>query len=163
MPKSNLFVQIQGDSRVIEVEVVENPTQMQLHAALAAAGLVIGADQFVFADESENEIASKSELTVPDIVKGTRIHVSRCRRIKTAVNYLDKTIDRNFAPGTRVRTVKRWALREFGLERKDAAEHILQICGSKEQPAGDTPLHALTRDKNCSVCFDLVPEIRVEG
>lgn len=163
MPKTNLFVQIQGDNRVIEVTVNENPTEAELHDALTAAGLAIGPDQFVFVDESEDQIPNKGEHQVPDVQKGTRIHVSRCRRIKTAVNYLERTVEREFGPGTRVRTVKKWAMREFGLDNTDAAEHVLQICNSNERPPSDTPLHSLIRGNVCSVCFDLVPEIRVEG
>jgi hypothetical protein len=163
MPKLTLFVQIQGEARVVEVAVNENLTESELHTALFGAGVPIGSDQFVFIDESEEQISSEVKRPASGIKQGTRVHIARCRRIKTTVNYLERTIKEEFAPGTRVRSVKKWALREFGLDKKDAAEHVLQVCNSKERPASDTPLHALIQGSNCAVCFDLVPEIRVEG
>ena len=47
--------------------------------------------------------------------------------------------------------------------RFEQKEHVLQICNSKERPSSDTPLAALAHGCGCNVCFDLVPEKRVEG
>jgi hypothetical protein len=49
------------------------------------------------------------------------------------------------------------------LSPKDAAEHVLQLCNSTERPPSDTPLHQLVQGHACELCFDLVPEKRVEG
>src|ERR1700737_1610 len=106
MPKSTLFVQIQGEARVIEVAVNENLTESELHTALLGTGISIGSDQFVFIDESEEQISSEEKRPASGVRQGTRVHVARCHRIKTAVNYLERTIERDFAPGTRVRSVK---------------------------------------------------------
>jgi hypothetical protein len=162
MPKTTIFVQIQGEPRVIEVPVNEKLTESELHQALVDAGVPIGPDQFVFIDESEEEISNKGKRPA-EVKQGTRVHVARCRRIKTTVNYLERTIEQDFAPGTRLRNVKKWAMKEFELDKKDAAEHVLQLCKSTERPSSDTPLHTLVQANNCAVCFDLVPEIRVEG
>ncbi|MDX6530190.1 MAG: hypothetical protein QOH41_2480 [Blastocatellia bacterium] len=162
MPKLTLFVQIQGAPKVIEVAVNENLTESELHQALVDAGISPGPDQFVFIDESEEPIA-KDQKRLVEVKQGTRVHVARCRRIKTTVNYLERTIEQDFAAGARVRSVKKWAMKEFELDKKDAAEHVLQLCKSTERPSSDTPLHALVQANNCVLCFDLVPEIRVEG
>jgi hypothetical protein len=61
-----------------------------------------------------------------------------------------------------VRAVKVWSVKQFGLDHKDAAEHVLQRCGSTDRPPSDTPLHTLL-EGDCALCFDLVPEKRVEG
>ena len=163
MSKLSLFVQIQGDNRVTEVAADERLSEAELYKALSDAGVKIGADQFIFIDEAEEPVSRDGKHSVSALKQGTRVHVSRCRRIKTTVNYLERSIHRDFAPGTRVRTVKKWAMREFELDKKDIAEHVLQICNSQERPGSDTPLHALVKGTECSVCFDLVPEIRVEG
>jgi hypothetical protein len=89
--------------------------------------------------------------------------VSRCKRILTTVHYLDRTETHDFMPGARVRTVKAHAVEVFQLSPKDAAEHVLQVCNSSERPPRDTPLHTLADHQTCAVCFDLVPEKRVEG
>jgi hypothetical protein len=94
---------------------------------------------------------------------GERIHVAHCRRIETTVNYLQLSETKGFSPGARVHTVKHWAVEKFGLDRKDAAEHVLQLCGTSTRPTSDTPLHTLVKGPGCALCFDLVPEHRVEG
>ncbi len=163
MPKLSLFVQIQGDNRVVEVLVDEKITESELYKALVDAGITIGFDQFVFIDEAEEQISREGKHPASTLKQGTRVHVARCRHVKVTVNYLERTIQRDFAAGARVRTVKKWALHEFELDKKDGAEHVLQICNSKERPASDTPIHAFVKSGDCTVCFDLVPEIRVEG
>jgi hypothetical protein len=52
---------------------------------------------------------------------------------------------------------------KFGLNPKDAAEHVLQLCGSTKRPVTDTPLNELLAKHECALCFDLIPEKRVEG
>ena len=163
MSQSILFVQIQGDPRIIEVAIADTVTEAELHNALSGAGVLAAPDLFVFVDEAEEHIRREGDRPVSGAKHGARVHVARCRRIKTTVHFLDKTIDREFPPGARVRSVKAWAVREFHLDHKDAAEHVLQICNSNERPASDTPLHALLHGHDCAVCFDFVPEKRVEG
>ena len=163
MPKSTIFVQIQGDARVIEISVNDNLTDAELHKALMGAGITIGSEQFVYIDEAEEPVSADGKRAVADVKHGARVHIARCRHIKTTVNYLEKTITREFAPGTRVRSAKKWATGKFDLEHKDAAEHVLQICNTQERRPSDTPLHTLVNATSCAVCFDLVPEKRVEG
>lgn len=163
MSQCVLFVQIQGDSRILELAVPENITEGELHKALTDAGVPSIPELFVFIDEAEEHLSRQSDRPLPGIKHGARVHASRCRRIRTKANYLDKVIERDFAPGARVRSVKVWAVHEFHLDHKDAAEHVLQICNSTERPASDTPLHTLVRSDHCTLCFDLVPEKRVEG
>jgi hypothetical protein len=100
---------------------------------------------------------------VPGLKHGGRVHVSRCKRVATTVHYLDKTAERAFAPGARVHGVKEWAVHTFKINPKDAAEHVLQVCKSTARPSPDTPLHELVGGHDCTLCFDLVPEKRVEG
>lgn len=163
MPQNILFVQIQGDTRIKEVTVPENVTQAELHTALSSAGVPVSSEFFVFLDEAEEHICHEGNGSVPGIKHGGRVHVTRCHRTEATVHFLNQTIERKFPPGARVRTVKMWAVREFHIDHKDAAEHVLQICNSHERPASDTPLHTLIQGHDCSVCFDLVPEKRVEG
>ena len=123
----------------------------------------VSAELFVFIDEAEEPIGREGNRPVPGIKHGSRVHIAHCRRIKTTVNFVERTVQRDFSPGARVRRVKAWAVEEFKLNQKDGAEHVLQICNSTERPASDTPLHALVQRPDCALCFDLVPEKRVEG
>jgi len=163
MSKSIIFIQVQGRPGIIEAEVPESATLGELHEALAAAGAGVDAETFIFIDESEDHEQGERGQRVERLKRGSRVHLSRCRRIKTTVHYLDKTAERDFPPGARVRAVKDWAVRTFSLNPKDAAEHVLQICNSTKRPSSDTPLHELVDGTGCALCFDFVPEKRVEG
>ena len=163
MPQSVLFVQVHGDARIIEVLVADTVTAAELREALSHGGVPMTPELFIFVDEAEEHVDDEGQQAVPGLKHGARVHVARCRRVKTTVHFLEKTIERSFQPGARVRTVKAWATRELHLDHKDAAEHVLQLCNSNERPATDTALHTLVRGSDCSVCFDFVPEKRIEG
>lgn len=176
---SNLivFVQVHGRPGVLETALPPSSTAGDLHDALASAGITLDAEHCIFIDEAEEIIGADRHAPVPGLKHGCRIHVCRCRHIKTTVHYLEKTAEREFAPGARVRKVKEWAVHRFELNPKDAAEHVLQLCQSTDRPASDTPLHQLlaghgerpqhdrghAHHQHCELCFDLVPDKRVEG
>lgn len=163
MTECTLFIQTQGNPRIVEVAVPETVTEAELYQALEGAGALGTGECFVFVDEAEQHIERHENRRANGIIHGARVHVARCHRIRTTVHYLERTIERSFSPGARLRSVKLWAVREFHLDHKDAAEHVLQICNSRERPAPDTPLHVLVPPGDCTLCFDLVPEKRVEG
>ena len=163
MSKLSLFAQVQGLPAITEIHVEAPPTEAAVFAALVAAGLLKQPDMAVFIDETEKPLERDGRDVLAHVRSGARVHVVGCRRIKVAAHYQEKTAEADFPPGTKVRTVKAWAVRAFKLSEKDAAEHVLQICKSTTRPPSDMPLQQLTRDHECSVCFDLVPEKRVEG
>lgn len=163
MAKVIIFIQIQGRPEILESELSEAATMGELHDALDGLGVQVGPETLIFIDESEEHQHGERHHPVGGLKHGARIHVCRCRRIKTTVHYLEKTAEHEFAPGRRVRAVKEWAVHTFRLNPKDAAEHVLQICKSTRRPASDTPLHELVEAPQCTLCFDLVPEKRVEG
>lgn len=158
-----VFLQVHEREGLIEAELPQNATHEHLHGVIAALGIELDDDTFIFIDEEEEPLVHKHQEPLPPIKRGCRIHVSKCRKIKVTVHYLEKTEERTFAPGARVKKVKAWAVETFKLNHHDAAEHVLQLCNSTDRPATDTPLHELTKAPASSVCFDLVPEKRVEG
>lgn len=162
MSKLSLFVQVQGLPAVTEIHVEAPPTGAAIHAALAAAMLLKQPDLAVFIDEADEPVDRDGRDVLGDVRQGTRVHVVHCRRIKVAVHYQEKTAETDFPPGAKVRTAKAWAVKTFTLSDKDAAEHVLQVCKSTTRPPTDTPLQQLAGEQ-CSICFDLVPEKRVEG
>ena len=163
MSKTLMFIQAHGRPGILEAELSEAARLGELHDALTAAGLTVDAETFIFIDEAEEHLHGQRHDPVPGLKHGARVHLTRCRRIKTTVHFLDKTAEHAFAPGARVRAVKEWAAHTFKLSPKDAAEHVLQLCHSTERPSSDTPLHQLVQGHACDLCFDLVPEKRVEG
>ena len=158
-----IFIQEHGRSGIIEATLKEAATIGDLHDVLVAAGIGVDGDTFIFTGEDENHIHGERHHQLHGIKHGTRIHVSRCKRIKATIHFLDKSEEHEFPPGARVHTVKAQAIHAFHMTPKDAAEHVLQLCKSTERPSSDTPLHQLVEGHGCAVCFDLVPEKRVEG
>jgi hypothetical protein len=163
MSKLIIFIQAHGGPTIVEAEVSAAPTVGELHDAISARSFDLSGDTFIFIGEAEHPIHSHRHEPVLGLKHGARVHVTRCRHIKTTVHFLDKSTEHNFPPGARVRAVKEWAVHTFGLSPKDAAEHVLQVCNSTDRPATDTPLHQLVHGHECRLCFDLVPEKRVEG
>lgn len=174
MSKIIVFVQVHGQGGVLEAELSDGATLRELRATLKAAGIDLVPESFIFIDESEEHVCGEEDSRVGGLRHGCRIHICRCKHITTTVHYLEKSVEREFPPGARVRVVKNWAIRSFDLNSKDAAEHVLQICKSADRPSTDTPLHQLLMDcsnnhedqghgRHCALCFDLVPDKRVEG
>ena len=162
---SNVLIFIQAHDRpeILEAEISAAATVGELHDALEARGVVIDAETFIFIDEADEHEHKERHEPLRHVKHGSRVHVGRCKRIATAVNFLDKSETREFPPGARVRAVKEWAAHVFHMSPKDAAEHVLQLCNSTDRPPTDTPLHQLIHGHDCALCFDLVPEKRVEG
>lgn len=158
-----VFIQVQDREGLLEMDLPLPPTAEQMRDALAALDIVLDGDTHVFVDDDDEPLQLKGRAVLERIRRGCRLHIVKCRKVKVAVNFLDKTEEKAFAPGARVKKVKAWAVKQFGLDGNDAAEHVLQLCGTTDRPGSDTPLHALTRHGACTVCFDLVPEKRVEG
>jgi hypothetical protein len=71
--------------------------------------------------------------------------------------------DREFPASTRVEQVFKWAVREFGLSKADAAEHTLSVAATGDIPAGDVLIGSLPQDPAGHVLFSLVPKHRYEG
>jgi hypothetical protein len=163
MSKIGIFIQVHGKPSLLEAELGEAATLGELHDALTALGLTIDAETFIFVDEAEHHEHGPRHERAHRLKHGSRVHVSRCKQIATTVHYLDKAATHGFPPGARVKAVKAWAVATFKLSPKDAAEHVLQLCKSDQRPASDTPLHQLVHGHGCALCFDLVPEKRVEG
>lgn len=163
MPQLLVFIQAHGRADILEAELSPGATLGDLHDALEVLGIAVDAETFIFIDEADECEEGERHRRLHHIKHGSRVHVSRCKRIATTVNFLDKSEKRGFPPGARVRAVKEWAVHAFNMDPKDAAEHVLQLCNSTNRPPSDTPLHQLVQGHQCELCFDLVPEKRVEG
>lgn len=176
MSKSIVFIQVHGRPGILESEVPSATTAGEIHDTLAKLGVALDADTYIFIEDDEQHLPDERHHQLK-VKHGCRVHITRCHRIKVTVHYLERTTEREFSPGARVRAVKEWAVSKFTLSPKDAAEHVLQLCNSTVRPSSDTPLHELApvcagRDEPrhgddhhycCAVCLDLVPDKRVEG
>lgn len=118
---------------------------------------------FLFLEDSDEELHASATVVEVFTEQGTHVHVHRCHHIKVSVRFSGRTIEHEFRPGTTVGKVKKWAVKEFGMPPADAAEHVLQIVGTSEQPDVTTHIGTLAPYPKCAVAFDLVPSHRVQG
>ncbi|MBV8686879.1 MAG: hypothetical protein JOZ90_10910 [Alphaproteobacteria bacterium] len=162
MTKVSVFLQQDGSEQLIETELPATLTGAQLYDAVAKAGAETDDATFVFLGEADEPVKRKGKDSLT-LAAGALVHVTRCRKVKVTVHFLNRTIEEQFAPGARVRSVKAWAVGKIPLEPQDAAEHVLEICDTKTRPVTDASLQQLTDGKRCSVRFNLVPDTRVEG
>lgn len=118
----------------------------------------------VFAEESDIPLKHGDKLPEREDGQPVRLHVHRCRRIEVAVTFNGATEERSFGPGTPIAAVKKWAaIKAFGMDPGDAAEHVLQLAGTSDRPEPDTHIGTLVSCPDCRIAFDLVPLKRVEG
>ena len=163
MPKHTVFLRNHALPAAVELEFDETATVADLIAAFERSGVVMDVDTSIFVDEADAPHDASPDATIAGLRRGSHVHATKCKKIDVAINFAGETANHRFAPGARVRRVKAWAVDKFGLTPHDAAEHVLQMCGTTRRPSSDTPLDELTDGRTCSVCFDLVPEKRVEG
>jgi hypothetical protein len=115
-----------------------------------------GADQHTPADATKT-------LGQLELERHRHVHVHRCRHVAVDVNFLGKTKRHRFSPATTVATATAWARKKFHLDPATAAEYVLQLCNSTEQPRADQHLGELVKAPHCSLCFDLVKEVTPQG
>lgn len=159
----DVFVQREGSRELEHMEFDGELTLAELKAQLVAKHGLDG-EVSLFVEDSEEPVDDQHCAKNHTESKQVKVHLHRCRQVTASVTYNGKVVEHRFSPGTTVAHVKRWAAeREFGMSRDDAAEHVLQIVGTDEQPPGRTHLGTLTTCPNCRVAFDLVPEKRING
>ncbi|HMJ08193.1 MAG TPA: hypothetical protein VK468_04265 [Pyrinomonadaceae bacterium] len=127
------------------------------------AAAVNSGQMVVTLEDEGNEFSLASTLEHAGIRDRSRVHAHRCRKVKVTVNFNGEAISDDMPPSTRVEKVKKWSIKEFDIDKVEATEHALQLCGTADRPDEDTHIGTLTTTGSCSVCFDLVPKVRVEG
>lgn len=156
--------------RLVNASITET-----LEAILRREGIALDEAFLVFvsdaADGAEaDDAADEPEPVPPGCTLATaglkhhgHVHCHRCKRIQVSVNYQSKTKERAFAPNARIRRVRRWALKAFGLTGPAAGDYVLQPCGSDVDAGLQQHVAEFVRDHTCSACFDLSKEITPQG
>lgn len=165
--KIELFIQGEGIPDIALVRVPGEGTVQDIVDAAQTHGLRVDGDEnpLVMVEDADEALNFDTPLQRVGIVHRDRVHVSRCHRIEVTVNYEADQKARVFPPSTTMKKVKKWVDGKdgFGLQDVDAAEHLLQVCGTNTRPDEDTHAGSLVEAPNCSLCFDLIPKQRVEG
>lgn len=162
-----LFLQGEGIAEITLVRVPRAGTVREIIETAMAHGLAKpdGVEALVFLEDAEEPLAAEVTLEVAGVAQRARVHVHRCRRVAVTVNFNADQKTEAFPPSATLARVKKWAVgkRGFDLTDVDAAEHLLQVCGSTVRPDEDVHIGTLVHVPDCEVCFDLVAKQRVEG
>lgn len=163
----DIEILLQGE-HIPDIELVALGRGKAVKDVLAAAAHHrkerVEGDFQVFAEDSAEPLAVEGMLPENDDGQPVRLHVHRCGRITVTVTFNGASKKHNFGPGTTIATVKKWAaIKAFGMDPGDAAEHVLQLAGTAHRPEPDTHIGVLVGCPDCSLAFDLVPLKRVEG
>lgn len=163
MSKINVFLQGEGIKDVVRLQLDPQSTALDVKRTCASHGVEANGETAVFLEDQDEPLAEATTLASVAGKHGVRMHVHRCRRIEVKVTYSGRTVDRVFGPGATVGSVKRWAAKELGIPKEDAAELILQIAGTQDQPDVDVHIGTLATCPACALAFDLVPNPRIQG
>jgi hypothetical protein len=179
MDKKNEKIELFVHSEGVRPKPVKIETTDTLAKLLEKAGIETKQDLLVFCGESKSALQEQDgvehgedehePVKVDSIIDGLKlkknshVHCYRCRRIEVTVNYQNKTKHHKFSPATTVETVRKWALKKFHLTDVDAEKLVLEICDTNERPRATQYLGELVQYPNCSICFNLVPDVKIEG
>ena len=163
MSKINVFLQGEGIKDVVRLQLEPNSTALDVKRACASHGVQANGEAAVFVEDSDEPLADSATVESLAGKHGVRLHVHRCRRVGVKVAYSGRTVEGVFGPGRTVGSVKNWAAKDLGIPKEDAAELILQIAGTKDQPDVDVHIGTLAACPACTIAFDLVPNPRIQG
>ncbi len=162
MEKINVFYQ-REQSREVEHLQLDSGSTFAVLKALVCTKHGLDAGVLIFVEELDEASHDDHPVDAHASRGNIKVHVHRCRRIRTTVSYNGRNAEHQFAPGATVARVKKWAADKLGISPEDASELMLQIAGTKDRPSPGTHLGALAKCPECHVHFDLVPDERVNG
>jgi hypothetical protein len=163
MSKINVFLQGEGIKDVVRLQLAPTSTALDLKRACASHGVQANGETAVFVEDSDEPLADSATVKSLAGKYGVRLHVHRCRRVGVKVTYSGRTVEDVFGPGRTVGSLKTRAAKELGIPKEDAAELILQIAGTHDQPDVDVHVGTLASCPACAIAFDLVPNPRIQG
>lgn len=163
MPTINVFVQGEGIKDIVRLQLEAQSTPLDVKRAYASQGVQVNGEAAVFLEDQDEPLADAVTVGSLSGKHGVRLHVHRCRRVGVKVAYSGRVVERGFGPGSTIAAVKKWAAKELGIAKEDAAELILQIAGTHDQPDVDVHIGTLAACPACAVAFDVVPNPRIQG
>ena len=164
--KETIEVYLQGPG--LPITLVKLPSDGKISDLIGLArekGLKIGVEQTpdVWLENAEEPLKHDASLQAAGIKSRSRVHIHTCQRIHVTVNFNGQSHQHPFSPASTIHDVKDWAAKKFNLKETDISEYVLQVCGSSDRPKEDTQVGFYAEPGQCTACFDLVPQQRVEG
>ncbi|WP_309709613.1 hypothetical protein [Pseudolysinimonas sp.] len=149
----------------IFLHTTDGLTLQTIDEAITVAELAeaLGVDDAAGWLEDADEPLASTTVAATAVGENGHLHLTRCRRIEVTINYAGKTKTHEFAPGSTLGRVRRWAVGEngFDLPQKERPKHELGLCGSGI--IADRNEHIGTLATDCELCVDLAPKDRFQG
>lgn len=163
----NIEILLQGEN-IPDIQLIVLDHGKLIKDVLAAAARYrkgeIEGDFHVFPEDGDEPLGLHDPLPKSEDGQPVRLHIHRCHRIDVTVFFNGMNKEHSFGPGKTIAGVKKWAaIKAFGMDPGDAAEHVLQLAGTTVRPEPDTHIGSLVSCPDCRLAFDLVPLKRVEG
>ncbi len=163
----NLFGQAQGHREMYALEIDEDATGDAVLTALAEQVPDLGREGLIlFVEDGDDPIEATVPFVEVDKLCARRVHAHHCHRVEVTVNYNNDRAKREFAPSATIRKVGAWAIEQsqFGLDRTEAAEFVLQLCNDPaDHPDQDVHIGTLTAGGSSELCLDLAASPRPQG
>lgn len=162
MEHVTVFYQAEGLAAIEVIEVSPDTTVGALRELLVQKhGWT--SEVVLFAEDVDDELDAVIILSDVAGDTGAKVHAHRCRNVGVQVTFNGVTRPYDYKPSATIARIKHRAAMDFGLSEEAAAEHVLQIKGTTDQPTPGTHVGALVRHPQCSIAFDLIPKMRVQG
>ncbi len=159
----DIFYQGEGVSTIEHVELDEKLTFAKLKQQLKTKHGFCN-ETLLFLEDADGPVDEATHINDHAIKSVLKVHFSRRRKVTVKVSFNGETVERRFAPSATLTRIKRWATkRKFHMSEEDASEHVLQIEGNHTRPPVNTHVGCLVTGPHARVCFDLVPDERVNG
>jgi hypothetical protein len=144
------------------IKTSEDATVKQLLKDLGLGSAEEGALSLFREDEAEPFDKNRT-LQELEIRHRQHLHVSRCKKVRVSVFYNTEKIE-NFPPSTKVKKVLKWAIDEFRLTPKEAADKTLVLSSDKnnELPM-DAHIGSFVAHGECSLSLALTAPVEVQG
>jgi hypothetical protein len=144
----------------VEPNAVDAATNAPLGELLGEADGAI-----VLREDEEDELDLGRPVASSGLRDRDHVHVGKRAKITVEVAFNGESIEDTFPASARVDRIFRWATGKHGfdLDKADAAEHTLALCGTDTVPPGDAHIGSLDDATPGRVCFSLIPKQRFEG
>jgi hypothetical protein len=144
----------------------EDPALITINASRRVRELLVKEEPTgrVWIEEVDEEVDLDITLEEAGIRHRHHVHRGRCHRVEVLVRFNGEFV-RDFAPGTTIKTVYRWASGPDAakLSPEQAAKHVLAVPGADHFLADSVHVGSLVHSGSCAVTLDLLPRERFEG
>ncbi|CAJ0779364.1 hypothetical protein [Ralstonia chuxiongensis] len=155
-----IFYQKEGSRQVHTLEATGHIALVEI-VRLVAGGVDV--DIKVFEEDGDMALTEEVLVEVLRSKPHPKLHFHRHHELKVTVHFNGREISRTAPPSMTIHRLKQWADDKFDIDAAHAPEHVLQLSGTTERPAGSVHLGTLTQKHECRVSFDLVPNERFQG